>query len=262
MKQIPNLITLLNLFFGCCSIVTTLTAYPYYIIGNQDNVYLQIFGMQDIYWGAIFILLAACMDALDGLVARVLKAESPLGAQLDSLADVISFGVAPAMILYQMLWYSYVTEPDALEKNWSVMLPAFIIPCLGAYRLAKFNTKKSVLPKNYFLGLPIPATGMFIASLPMLLLFETDFLGKYFANRWVLYGIIILFGFLMISNVKFRKWNSGIKNISAGWPIYFVALVFLVTIFIKPYAALFFTMLTYLLVSLFVPYKSLDEKSR
>lgn len=260
MKHIPNLITLLNLFFGCCSIVSSLTAYPYFRVQDQDNQYLQITGMEDLYMGAIFIFLAALMDMLDGLAARILKAESPLGEMLDSLADIVSFGVAPGMILYQLLWYAYVSNSEAFEQPTWALLPAFFIACMGALRLAKFNTYKNALPKNYFIGLPIPAAGLIIASLPLSLLFEYNTIGYIFANRWILYTIIIIVGLLMVSKLKFRKWNSGISQLSLGWPIYVTVLSFLISLFIVPYSSLLISMVVYLILSLLIPYKGLDRQ--
>jgi len=259
MKNIPNFITLLNLFFGCCSIVTTLTAYPYFRVSDQDNNYLQITGMEDLYWGALFIFLAAAMDLLDGLAARVLDAESAMGEVLDSLADVVSFGVAPGMILYQMLWYGYVSHSDAFEQPSWALLPAFILACAGAWRLARFNTFKGELPKHYFLGLPIPAAGLFVAGLPLSLLFDYNTVGIYLSNIWVLYGIIFLLSYLMVSNIKFRKWNSGIKSLSSGWPIYVTMLAFIVALIFIPYSAVLVAMVVYLLLSLLVPYHQLDK---
>src|SRR5688572_20249777 len=109
MKQIPNLFTLLNLIFGCIAIV--------YILQTMETiVVLQNFGItqvilpERIWQGALLIFAAAVIDFLDGFVARAMKAQSAMGAQLDSLSDVVSFGVAPGMILYQLLRLSYAQE--------------------------------------------------------------------------------------------------------------------------------------------------------
>lgn len=262
MKHLPNFITLLNLLFGCCSIVSSLTAHPYFTTQDHDNQYLQITGMEDLYMGAIFIFLAAAMDMLDGLAARILNAESAIGEMLDSLADIVSFGVAPGVILYQMMWYAYISNSNAFEQPTWALLPAFFITLMGALRLAKFNTYKDALPKNYFIGLPIPAAGLFVAALPLILFFgEIDAVRVYLSNRWVLYGISIALGLLMVSKIKFRKWNSGIKSLSKGWPIYFSAIVFVVTIILLPYMSVFLTMLTYMILSIIVPYKGLDAET-
>src|SRR5687767_13708388 len=102
MKQIPNIFTLLNLFFGCMALVAILQPGLTTTLDQESGLEL-ITVPENIYWGAVFIGIAAVIDFLDGFVARLLKASSALGAQLDSLADVVSFGVAPGMIVYQFL---------------------------------------------------------------------------------------------------------------------------------------------------------------
>src|SRR3954470_20801707 len=102
MKQIPNLFTLLNLVFGCIAIVLVLqTVETIVVIDNAGAT--QVVLPERIWQGALFIFAAAVIDFLDGFLARAMKAQSPMGAQLDSLSDVVSFGVAPGMILYQLL---------------------------------------------------------------------------------------------------------------------------------------------------------------
>src|SRR5688500_20123568 len=142
MKQIPNLFTLLNLVFGCIAIVCILQT-------GQSIVYIDPNGFtsldlpEKIAIGSFFIFAAAVVDFLDGFVARLFKASSEMGKQLDSLADVVRFGVAPGMILYQFLRLSYAQEPDGIEVSVGWLLPALLIPCAAAYRLARFNLDAS-----------------------------------------------------------------------------------------------------------------------
>jgi len=159
------------------------------------------------YVGAfIFILLAACFDFLDGFVARLLKSYSPLGAQLDSLADVVSFGVAPGFIVYSFLANS------SAEVSYGMNIPflAFLIPTFAALRLAKFNVDKR--QTSMFLGLPVPANGLFWATLiPSIPLSESN---QTFYTFFVL-ALIVIFCILMISelpmySLKFThyKWSG------------------------------------------------------
>src|SRR5689334_7665135 len=137
MKHIPNLFTLLNLFFGCCAIVFLLQN-GIAIFNGADGV--QLVDMPEkITIASLFIGLAAVVDFLDGFVARLFKATSAMGKQLDSLADVVSFGVAPGMIIYQFLRLSYAKEENGLDVSFIMLAPAFILPCAAAWRLAKFN---------------------------------------------------------------------------------------------------------------------------
>src|SRR5215831_12611579 len=105
MKQIPNLFTLLNLIFGCIAIVFVLQNGLVVFTNDQGTQLLDV--PEKIWMASLFIGLAAFVDFLDGFVARLFKATSEMGKQLDSLADLVSFGVAPAMIIYQFLRFSY-----------------------------------------------------------------------------------------------------------------------------------------------------------
>ena len=143
-KHIPNLLTCINLVFGCYACIVAL---------NGD------------YFGAtIAILIAAGFDFADGFAARLLNAYSPIGKDLDSLADVVSFGVAPGMMLFDFL--------DRTQKmvEWGhpfagkvFLLAAFVIPVFSALRLAIFNNDNR--QTSSFIGLPVPAHALFWASL-------------------------------------------------------------------------------------------------
>lgn len=198
MKQIPNIFTLLNLVFGCLAIIVTL----------QNGVGIrytpegaQLFDISEkIYLAAVFIGIAAVIDFLDGFVARLFKATSDIGKQLDSLADVVSFGVAPSLILYQFLRMSYAREEGGIEVSIFLLLPALLVACAGAYRLARFNIDNS---QSYgFKGVPIPAAGLLIASLPLIYWnTQSELVLSLLLNKWVLYGIIIVVSWLMVSTL-------------------------------------------------------------
>jgi CDP-diacylglycerol--serine O-phosphatidyltransferase len=197
MKQIPNLFTLLNLFFGCLAIIFILQTGETLVTEGEETWVAQL--PEKIWWGSICIGIAALVDFLDGFIARLFKAESAMGKELDSLADIVSFGVAPGMILYQLLRISYISEESGLDTSIWALLPAFIFPCAGAYRLARFNT--DTVAYTGFRGTPIPAAGLVVASLPLILLYNYFELTPILVNKWLLYGIIILLSYLMISNL-------------------------------------------------------------
>ncbi len=212
MKQIPNIFTLLNLFLGCMAIICILQNG---IVIRSTAEGVQLFDVSEqIYLASLFIGLAAVVDFLDGFVARLFKATSEMGKQLDSLADVVSFGVAPAMIMYQFLRMSYAREEDGIEVSILWLLPALLLACAGAYRLARFNIDTS---QSYgFKGVPIPAAGLLIASLPLIYwnAGNETVLGL-LLNKWVLYGIILTVSWLMVSKLpimalKFKDFS--LKN--------------------------------------------------
>ncbi|MGN6530939.1 MAG: CDP-alcohol phosphatidyltransferase family protein [Ginsengibacter sp.] len=207
MKQIPNLFTLLNLFFGCLAIVFALQTNNVIIYLNDQ--YTSSFNIPEkISWAAICIIIAAVIDFLDGFVARLLKATSEMGKQLDSLSDVVSFGVAPAVILYQLLRFSYAREANGLDVSLWFLVPAFILACAAAYRLAKFNLDTT--QQYSFRGVPVPAVGLLIASFPLILHFNfINTVNDIIINKWFLYAAIIVLSYLMVSNhrmmsLKFR----------------------------------------------------------
>jgi CDP-diacylglycerol--serine O-phosphatidyltransferase len=211
-KQIPNLFTLLNLFFGCLAIVSTLQNGITIQYSPEGAQFIDI--PEKIWIASLFIGLAAIVDFLDGFVARLFNATSPLGKQLDSLADVVSFGVAPSMILYQFLRLSLAREEDSINTSMIWLLPAFLFACAGAWRLAKFNLDDS---QAYgFKGVPIPAAGLMIASLPLIYWNgQADAVMNLALNKWFLYGVIIVLSWLMVSSLpmmalKFKDYS--VKN--------------------------------------------------
>ena len=213
-KQIPNLFTLLNLFFGCIAIVFALQTET--IIIYTSNEFTSSFDIPEkLSYAALFIFVSALVDFLDGLVARFFKVCSEMGKQLDSLADVVSFGVAPGVILYQLLRISFIKDENGMDTSIIWLLPAFILSCASAYRLAKFNLDIS---QNYgFKGVPTPAVGLLIASFPLMLHYGSGYINitQWLINKWVLYTLIILLSWLMVSKLpimalKFKDYS--IKN--------------------------------------------------
>jgi len=200
MKQIPNIFTLLNLFFGCMAIVFALQTNSVVIYLNDEfNSSFNI--PEKLTWAAICIGIAAIIDFLDGFVARLLKATSSMGKQLDSLSDVVSFGVAPGVILYQLLRFSFAREQNGLDVSIIWLVPAFLVSCAAAYRLARFNLNDS--QASFFKGVPVPAAGLLIASFPLILHFNTiESISTILINKWFLYAVIIVVSYLMVSNLR------------------------------------------------------------
>jgi CDP-diacylglycerol--serine O-phosphatidyltransferase len=212
MKQIPNLFTLLNLVFGCLAITATLQNGIAIQSTAEGAQFIDI--PEQIWMASLFIGLAAVVDFLDGFVARLFNASSEMGKQLDSLADVVSFGVAPSMILYQFLRMSFAREESGIETSVWYLLPAFVVAAASAYRLAKFNL--DTRQQYGFRGVPTPAAGLFVASFPLIYWHaESAAIAGLLLNKWVLYAVIVLVSWLMLSNIpmmamKFR--NSSLKD--------------------------------------------------
>lgn len=175
MKHIPNTITALNLFSGCVGVWFAFN-------GNYEGA-------------ALAIIFSAIFDFLDGMAARVLQAYSPMGKELDSLADVISFGLVPGALAFSML------SPDRIHL-YSFL--GFIIPIFSALRLAKFNIDER--QTTSFIGLPTPANAIFWAGLALSL---SEWMKTY---PYILVGGILFFSYLLVAEIE--MFSLKFKNLS------------------------------------------------
>ena len=184
-------------------------------------------------WAAICIIIAALIDFIDGFVARLLKATSSMGKQLDSLSDVVSFGVAPGVIIYQLLRFSFAREENGLDVSIIWLMPAFILSCAAAYRLAKFNLDDS--QSVNFKGVPVPAIGLLVASLPLILHFNTiTAINNLFINKWFLYILIIVLSYLMVSNMRMMSLKFSDFTLKNNIPkIALLAIAIIAAIFLQ-----------------------------
>jgi CDP-diacylglycerol---serine O-phosphatidyltransferase len=227
--SIPNIITLLNVLAGCLSIVFTFN--------------------NNLFTGAILIFIASVFDFLDGLAARIFKSYSDLGKQLDSLADVISFGVAPSAILYQLFILSFQNDSvfrveEASAQQFLMLCSAFLIALFSALRLAKFNidTRQS----DSFIGVPTPANAFFIASIPFVL---SDYpnLQVYILKPIVLLPMIIVLSYLLISEIplislKFK--NLRLTNNLSRYILLTISLLLLIFLRISAFPIIFVLYIT------------------
>lgn len=192
-NQIPNFITLLNLFFGCWAIVYVFQVGAMASIDETGGMMIEM--PEQLYMASLFIAMAAVVDFFDGFVARALKVSSEMGKQLDSLADVVSFGVAPACIVFQFLRMSIANDMDAFSHNSILLAPAFLIPLAGAYRLARFNLDHT--QSTYFKGVPIPMIGLLTASLPFIYR-QSGGVAQILLIPFFWYGYIMVVSYLMV----------------------------------------------------------------
>lgn len=191
LKAIPHIITLSNLFCGCCALLA---------VFHQQ--YVPVF---------FFLLIAGLADYGDGLAARWLNIKSELGKELDSLADMVSFGLVPGVILYQLLKAGF--DLNNVDNLVLAALPAFLITLASALRLAKFNldTRQS----DSFIGLNTPSCTMFVVGLMLIHHFNSYGLGSYVVHPGFLYLAILLLSYLLVAELpmfsfKFKhfKWKG------------------------------------------------------
>lgn len=231
---IPNTITLMNALSGCLSITFAFT-------GS-----LTIAGL--------FILIAAVFDFFDGMAARMLKVSSAIGKELDSLADDISFGVAPSaiafMIIYQQLNPSSSNFAQLPLGTMLLCLIPFLMAAFSALRLAKFNLDERQTDK--FIGLPTPANAMVWASLPFILTYNADsFFATHIIVPVVLIPASVVMSLLLICelplfSLKFKTWDFGSNKIR-----YIFLLLSLILIIVLHFAAIPAIILLYVLISVF-----------
>lgn len=177
-RHIPNFLTCCNLFCGCIGVVFVLN-------GNITS-------------GAYFVWISCVFDFFDGFAARMLKVSSPIGKELDSLADMISFGLLPAAVMYEML------ADLPISTYWPYL--AFSIAIFSALRLAIFNIDET--QSDSFKGLPTPANALFITALPLI----GGNLAFAFFDPWILSGVVIISSYLLVSGIplfalKFKSFS-------------------------------------------------------
>jgi CDP-diacylglycerol--serine O-phosphatidyltransferase len=225
-KHIPNAITCLNLFSGCLGIV----------FAFQSELQLA----------SLTILISAVFDFLDGMAARLLKAYSAIGKELDSLADVVSFGVLPSVIIYQL----FILSPQGGTMGGWISFSAFLIAVFSALRLARFNidTRQS----ENFIGLPTPANAMLIASFP----FITEPWSAYILNPYFLLLFSIGFGLLLIAEVPLISLKFNTLHLKANLARYILVSSSLILLLILKFAAVPLIIILYFLIS-FIHFRSL-----
>ncbi len=249
MKKIPNIFTLLNLLFGCCAIVFALQTENITIIQSDDAS--TSFSMPErLYYSAICIAIAAVIDFLDGFLARLLHACGELGKQLDSLSDVVSFGVAPAVILFQFLRLSYMQQQNGLDIHIAWLLPAFLFAGAGAYRLARFNIDTT---QSYgFKGVPIPAAGLVVASLPLIAFYNyyDGAVNVLIFNKWFLYGVIVVLSYLMVSTLPIMALKFKDYRLQNNIPKLVLLVIAIIAALLFKWLAVPVVFIAYIIVSL------------
>ena len=193
-RHLPNLMTLLNLACGTAAIVLTLE--------GQWR------------WAVYLVLAAAVLDFLDGFAARMLKAHSPMGKQLDSLADLVSFGVLPAVFIYVIFSGLFQSQPEDARSfygplQWVVLISILLVPVFSAIRLARFNTEED--EGTFFHGLPTPAHALFWTGIFWQFMESGDIFGTAM-NLFFMWAIMLIMAFHMILPVpmyslKFEHWR-------------------------------------------------------
>jgi len=217
---LPSIFTTFALFAGFYSIVASING--------------------DYTLAAISIMVAMLWDALDGRVARLTNTQSAFGAEYDSLSDLVSFGVAPALLVYE--W----SLSDLGRIGW---LAAFIYLTCAALRLARFNTQVGTADKRYFQGLPSPAAAGVIASMIWLKFWNFEYfdIGVVSLSYYIGIAITIICGLLMVSNVRYYSFKEFETKKKASFKFLLLSVLSLILLLYKPNIVLFTGFFIYLL---------------
>jgi CDP-diacylglycerol---serine O-phosphatidyltransferase len=234
-RQIPNIVTSLNLAAGSLAVIFAVDGH--------------------LIWAGIFICLAAVFDFLDGFAARIFNAYSELGKQLDSLADLISFGLAPAAILFTLLEFSLFEKNQPIYQiaarwnEWLILFSALLMPVFGAVRLARFNVSQS--EESFFRGLPIPANGIFWASMGLML--EVPRYPELFQLIFYTHNLLILGLFtsgMMVITLPMFSLKLKSLNLKENWYRYVFLVIAIVLLATLNVYGLALTILAYIFLNI------------
>ncbi len=241
---IPNMFTLGNLLCGIVGIYYCLTVdvVSWQAFWSESHDSLPTF-TANAPWArlgmaCIFILFSGLLDFFDGFVARWLKVSSPIGAELDSLADVVSFGVLPGFLMFQLMH-------QVTDNAFLLILSAFL-PLCGAYRLAKFNVDPD--QSETFKGLAIPSMALFIVGLCYQLTVNLEVNKQWFTPQ-ILSVITLLFGWLMVSNIPMFSFKMKSFDWAHNWFRYVLIVISIPLLFQFKLGALALIIPTYILLS-------------
>lgn len=241
-RYIPNFVTMLNLLSGCIAVI--------FAVNNN------------LATAAFFVFLGIFFDFFDGLLARKLNVQSAIGIQLDSLADLVTSGLVPGLVMFKLLTmatdkpeFSWATEEVSLFSDWSalqiplVAIVGLLITLASAYRLAKFNVDEDQL--DSFTGLPTPANALLILSLPLILEYQnSDIINAIILNKWFL--IILTLASCYLLNCKLKLFALKFKDwtFKSNAMRYTFILLSIVALIILKFAAIPLIILLYIILSI------------
>jgi CDP-diacylglycerol--serine O-phosphatidyltransferase len=242
-KHIPNIITLLNLFCGTIAVL-------FAVEGN-------------LFMAAVFVILGIVFDFFDGFAARILDVKSELGLQLDSLADMVTSGVVPGIVLFKLFEKSLGNFPysyDFTVKDWDTGITS-IVPLVGllvtlasCYRLANFNIDSR--QTESFIGLPVPANTLFILSLPMILLTnDVTWVNDLILNPWFLIGLTLFSCYMLNAEIplfSLKMKTYGFKENAVKYVFLIISVIMLILL---QFMAIPLIIVLYVLISLFMNLK-------
>ena len=241
-KHIPNFITLLNLFCGCIAVL--------FAVNNSFVL------------AAFFVFLGIFFDFFDGFFARKLNVSSEIGLQLDSLADMVTSGLVPGIIMFKLIGLS-IDSPTFNETatEWNDMfhftgfkasllpLIGLFVTCASAYRLAKFNV--DIEQQDFFKGLPTPANTLLIMSLPLIMVFQNnDLINSIILNKWFLISLTLFSCYILNSDIKLFALKFKDYSFKNNVIRYIFLILCVVLLIVLHFAAIPLIIVLYILLSI------------
>lgn len=240
-NYIPNFVTLLNLF--CGSIAVTFAVHNNFVAAS------------------VFVFLGIFFDFFDGLLARKLNVQSELGVQLDSLADMVTSGLVPGIVMFKLISMSVNAPEIVTQEHWNsnfsfsdlniepIALIGLFITLASAYRLAKFNIDED--QQTYFKGLPTPANTLLVLSLPLIIEFQNStFATSLLLNQWFLIAFTLLSCYLLTSNIKLLALKFKDFSFANNMYRYILIILTIVLLVLFQFMAIPIIILSYILLSL------------
>ena len=229
-QHIPNLITLGNLL---CGTIATI----YAVSG-------------DFSYAALFVVLGIVLDFFDGFVARLLKVSGELGKQLDSLADMVTSGVVPGVIMFKLIELNFFGETEFYNDSFlDVALIGLLLTLAACYRLANFNL--DTRQTDSFIGLPTPAMCLFVISLP--LIYENsniDFVNNLIGSNYFLIIVTCALSYLMNAEIPLFSLKLKSFSIQKNWFVYLFLIISLLLIIFLNYISIPIIIILYVLLSI------------
>jgi CDP-diacylglycerol---serine O-phosphatidyltransferase len=228
-QHIPNLLTCLNLLSGCMAVV--------FVFRGEIPVFAALTGLSLVF------------DFLDGLAARRLKAQSSIGKELDSLADMVSFGLVPGAILYHMFINS-VPASMHMDSTWVKILSffPFIVTVFSALRLARFNV--DTRQTDSFIGMPTPSVTIFVVGLALVLQYDRFHLSPQLLNSYVIGGLSMVLSYLLVADIRMLALKFNSFSWSRNQPQYLLILLSVLLVTFLGVAGIPAIIILYLFLSL------------
>jgi len=240
-KHIPNFITLLNLFCGSIAVL--------FAVNNSFVL------------AAFFVFLGIFFDFFDGFFARKLNVSSEIGLQLDSLADMVTSGLVPGIVMFKLITIAIDAPALDFSSDWNTMfnfngfkasllpLIGLFVTCASAYRLAKFNV--DIEQQDFFKGLPTPANTLLIMSLPLIMEYQSsDAINAIILNQWFLIGLTLFSCYILNSNIKLFALKFKDYSFKTNIIRYIFLILCVVLLIVLHFAAIPLIILLYILLSI------------